>query len=96
MSSKSPGMSLRASSKGAGPTPTKRRNSTLWSESLDVHQKSTFSTKEIKRQEVERRAGNSPSGHNQGVQLSAWIMRSYCLVCCGLIWYVLSVSSGHP
>ena len=53
MSSKSPGMSLRATSKGVGPTPTKRRNSTLWSESLDVHQKSTFSTKEIKRQEVE-------------------------------------------
>lgn len=45
-------MSLKASSKTAGPTPTKRRNSTLWSETLDVHQKSTFSTKEIKRQEV--------------------------------------------
>lgn len=50
--SKSPGMSLRAGSKAAGPTPTKRRNSTLWSETLDVHQKSTFSTKEIKRQEA--------------------------------------------
>ncbi|CAL8261390.1 unnamed protein product [Merluccius merluccius] len=50
--SKSPGMSLRATSKAAGPTPTKRRNSTLWSESLDVHQKSAFSTKEIKRQEA--------------------------------------------
>ncbi|XP_022611772.1 neuroepithelial cell-transforming gene 1 protein-like [Seriola dumerili] len=50
--SKSPGMSLKASSKAAGPTPTKRRNSTLWSETLDVHQKSTFSTKEIKRQEA--------------------------------------------
>ncbi|XP_070686572.1 neuroepithelial cell-transforming gene 1 protein-like [Pempheris klunzingeri] len=49
---KSPGMSLKASSKTAGPTPTKRRNSTLWSETLDVHQKSTFSTKEIKRQEA--------------------------------------------
>ncbi|KAI3370661.1 hypothetical protein L3Q82_007224 [Scortum barcoo] len=49
---KSPGMSLRTGSKTAGPTPTKRRNSTLWSETLDVHQKSTFSTKEIKRQEV--------------------------------------------
>lgn len=45
-------MPLKASSKMAGPTPTKRRNSTLWSETLDVHQKSTFSTKEIKRQEV--------------------------------------------
>uniref|UniRef100_A0A8C9ZH84 Neuroepithelial cell transforming 1 n=1 Tax=Sander lucioperca TaxID=283035 RepID=A0A8C9ZH84_SANLU len=50
--SKSPGMSLKAGSKTAGPTPTKRRNSTLWSETLDVHQKSTFSTKEIKRQEA--------------------------------------------
>ncbi|XP_071753576.1 neuroepithelial cell-transforming gene 1 protein-like isoform X1 [Centroberyx gerrardi] len=50
--SKSPGISLKASSKAAGPTPTKRRNSTLWSETLDVHQKSTFSTKEIKRQEA--------------------------------------------
>ncbi|XP_068169167.1 neuroepithelial cell-transforming gene 1 protein-like [Antennarius striatus] len=49
---KSPGMSRKASSKMAGPTPTKRRNSTLWSETLDVHQKSTFSTKEIKRQEA--------------------------------------------
>ncbi|XP_047453533.1 neuroepithelial cell-transforming gene 1 protein-like [Mugil cephalus] len=46
--SKSPGMSLKSSR----PTPTKRRNSTLWSETLDVHQKSTFSTKEIKRQEA--------------------------------------------
>ncbi|KAG7247982.1 hypothetical protein CRUP_035971, partial [Coryphaenoides rupestris] len=50
--SKSPGTSLRATSKAAGPTPTKRRNSTLWSETLDVHQKSAFSTKEIKRQEA--------------------------------------------
>ncbi|KAM7002170.1 neuroepithelial cell-transforming gene 1 protein-like [Tautogolabrus adspersus] len=50
--SKSPGMSLKAGSKAAGPTPTKRRNSTLWSETLDVHQKNAFSTKEIKRQEA--------------------------------------------
>uniref|UniRef100_A0A665WJK9 Neuroepithelial cell-transforming gene 1 protein-like n=1 Tax=Echeneis naucrates TaxID=173247 RepID=A0A665WJK9_ECHNA len=50
--SKSPGMSLRSSSKAVGPTPTKRRNSTLWSETLDIHQKSTFTTKEIKRQEA--------------------------------------------
>ena len=49
---KSPSMSLKSGSKAATPTPTKRRNSTLWSESLDVHQKSTYSTKEIKRQEV--------------------------------------------
>ncbi|XP_075907832.1 neuroepithelial cell-transforming gene 1 protein [Nelusetta ayraudi] len=38
--------------KAAAPTPPKRRNSTLWSETLDVHQKGTFSTKEIKRQEA--------------------------------------------
>ncbi|XP_038873807.1 neuroepithelial cell-transforming gene 1 protein-like [Salvelinus namaycush] len=50
--SKSPGASLKSCSKAAGPTPPKRRNSTLWSETLDVHQKSTFSTKEIKRQEA--------------------------------------------
>uniref|UniRef100_A0A668AK26 Neuroepithelial cell transforming 1 n=1 Tax=Myripristis murdjan TaxID=586833 RepID=A0A668AK26_9TELE len=49
--SKSPGLSRKAS-KAVGPTPTKRRNSTLWSETLDVHQKSTFSAKEIKRQEA--------------------------------------------
>ncbi|KAL0968745.1 hypothetical protein UPYG_G00271160 [Umbra pygmaea] len=50
--SKSPGASLKPCSKIAGPTPPKRRNSTLWSETLDVHQKSTFSNKEIKRQET--------------------------------------------
>ncbi|CAN9498836.1 unnamed protein product [Ophioblennius macclurei] len=49
---KSPGLSLKGSSRASGPTPTKRRNSTLWSETLDVHQKSSFSTKEIKRQEA--------------------------------------------
>ncbi|KAM9377381.1 neuroepithelial cell-transforming gene 1 protein-like [Pholidichthys leucotaenia] len=49
---KSPGTSLKANNKASGPTPTKRRNSTLWSETLDVHQKNTFSTKEIKRQEA--------------------------------------------
>ncbi|XP_062318162.1 neuroepithelial cell-transforming gene 1 protein-like [Osmerus eperlanus] len=49
---KSPSMSLKSCSKAAAQTPTKRRNSTLWSESLDVHQKSTYSTKEIKRQEA--------------------------------------------
>lgn len=49
---KSPGLSLKAGSKSSGPTPTKRRNSMLWSETLDVHQKSSFSTKEIKRQEA--------------------------------------------
>ncbi|XP_077566996.1 neuroepithelial cell-transforming gene 1 protein-like [Stigmatopora nigra] len=49
---KSPGVLLRSGSKLAGPTPTKRRNSTLWSEMLDVHQKSSFTSKEIKRQEA--------------------------------------------
>ncbi|XP_014861098.1 PREDICTED: neuroepithelial cell-transforming gene 1 protein [Poecilia mexicana] len=49
---KSPGTTLKAASKAPAPTPTKRRNSTLWSETLDVHQKSAFSAKEIKRQEA--------------------------------------------
>ncbi|XP_038164874.1 neuroepithelial cell-transforming gene 1 protein-like [Cyprinodon tularosa] len=49
---KSPGTTLKAASKASGPTPTKRRNSTLWSETLDVHQKRAFSAKEIKRQEA--------------------------------------------
>lgn len=49
---KSPGTTLKAPSKAPAMTPTKRRNSTLWSETLDVHQKSAFSAKEIKRQEV--------------------------------------------
>ncbi|XP_013875596.1 neuroepithelial cell-transforming gene 1 protein [Austrofundulus limnaeus] len=59
------GQTLQASFRGDGkspnapqkpcskaPTPPKRRNSTLWSETIDVHQKGTFSTKEIKRQEA--------------------------------------------
>ncbi|XP_062338852.1 neuroepithelial cell-transforming gene 1 protein isoform X1 [Osmerus eperlanus] len=50
---KSPGGPQKACCKAAvAPTPPKRRNSTLWSETLDVHQKGTFSTKEIKRQEA--------------------------------------------
>lgn len=49
----------KACSKAAAPTPPKRRNSTLWSETLDVHQKGTFSTKEIKRQEVSRRTNQT-------------------------------------
>ncbi|KAL0196169.1 hypothetical protein M9458_009741, partial [Cirrhinus mrigala] len=49
---RSPGVpQQKPCSKAAAPTPPKRRNSTLWSETLDVHQKGTFSTKEIKRQE---------------------------------------------
>ncbi|XP_024913306.1 neuroepithelial cell-transforming gene 1 protein isoform X2 [Cynoglossus semilaevis] len=49
---KSPGVPQKPCSKAAAPTPPKRRNSTLWSETLDVHQKGTLSTKEIKRQEA--------------------------------------------
>ncbi|CDQ78599.1 unnamed protein product [Oncorhynchus mykiss] len=49
---KTPGVPQKPCSKAAAPTPPKRRNSTLWSETLDVHQKGTFSTKEIKRQEA--------------------------------------------
>lgn len=49
---KTPGVPQKPCSKAVAPTPPKRRNSTLWSETLDVHQKGTFSTKEIKRQEV--------------------------------------------
>ncbi|XP_032443950.1 neuroepithelial cell-transforming gene 1 protein-like [Xiphophorus hellerii] len=49
---KSPGTTLKAPNKAPAMTPTKRRNSTLWSETLDVHQKSAFSAKEIKRQEA--------------------------------------------
>ncbi|XP_045927581.1 neuroepithelial cell-transforming gene 1 protein isoform X1 [Micropterus dolomieu] len=49
---KSPVVPQKPCSKAAAPTPPKRRNSTLWSETLDVHQKGAFSTKEIKRQEA--------------------------------------------
>ncbi|KAM6895397.1 neuroepithelial cell-transforming gene 1 protein [Xenentodon cancila] len=49
---KSPVVPQKPCSKAAAPTPPKRRNSTLWSETLDIHQKGTFSTKEIKRQEA--------------------------------------------
>lgn len=49
---KSSAMPQKPCSKAAAPTPPKRRNSTLWSEMLDIHQKGTFSTQEIKRQEV--------------------------------------------
>ncbi|KAM9328824.1 neuroepithelial cell-transforming gene 1 protein [Pholidichthys leucotaenia] len=49
---KVPGVPQKPCSKAAAPTPPKRRNSTLWSEMLDIHQKGTFSTKEIKRQEA--------------------------------------------
>ncbi|KAJ8006983.1 hypothetical protein DPEC_G00112860 [Dallia pectoralis] len=49
---KSPSVPQKPCRKPKVPTPPKRRNSTLWSEMLDVHQKGTFSTKEIKRQEA--------------------------------------------
>uniref|UniRef100_A0AAQ4PLF9 Neuroepithelial cell transforming 1 n=1 Tax=Gasterosteus aculeatus aculeatus TaxID=481459 RepID=A0AAQ4PLF9_GASAC len=49
---KAPGVPQKPCSKPTAPTPPKRRNSMLWSETLDVHQKGTFSTKEIKRQEA--------------------------------------------
>ncbi|XP_041113712.1 neuroepithelial cell-transforming gene 1 protein-like isoform X2 [Polyodon spathula] len=50
--SKSPSGSQKSCSKVAAPTPPKRRNSTLWSETLDVSMKGNFSAKEIKRQEA--------------------------------------------
>nr|XP_049578380.1 neuroepithelial cell-transforming gene 1 protein isoform X1 [Syngnathus scovelli] len=49
---KSPALRGKAAAAAVAPTPSKRRNSTLWSETLDVHQKSSFSLKEIKRQEA--------------------------------------------
>ncbi|XP_066561220.1 neuroepithelial cell-transforming gene 1 protein isoform X1 [Amia ocellicauda] len=49
---KSPSGAQKACSRAALPTPPKRRNSTLWSETLDVNKKGTFSAKEIKRQET--------------------------------------------
>ncbi|XP_019721764.1 neuroepithelial cell-transforming gene 1 protein isoform X2 [Hippocampus comes] len=49
---KSPVVPQKPCNKAAAPTPPKRRNSTLWSETLDVHQKETLTTKEIKRQEA--------------------------------------------
>nr|XP_013768708.1 PREDICTED: uncharacterized protein LOC102205648 [Pundamilia nyererei] len=56
---KLPGVPQKPCSKAAAPTPPKRRNSTLWSETLDIHQKGTFSTKEIKRQELLAAEGNN-------------------------------------
>ncbi|XP_060135221.1 neuroepithelial cell-transforming gene 1 protein isoform X1 [Zootoca vivipara] len=50
--SKSPGSVQKLCSRSAAPTPPKRRNSVLWSETLDVNMKETLSTKEIKRQEA--------------------------------------------
>ncbi|NXF13422.1 ARHG8 protein, partial [Smithornis capensis] len=50
--SKSPGCGQKSCSRSAAPTPPKRRNSVLWSETLDVNTKESLSTKEIKRQEA--------------------------------------------
>ncbi|XP_078275623.1 neuroepithelial cell-transforming gene 1 protein isoform X3 [Rhinoraja longicauda] len=49
---KSPGCPQKMCSKASAPTPPKRRNSKLWSETLDVSTKQNFSSKEIKRQEA--------------------------------------------
>ncbi|XP_078091977.1 neuroepithelial cell-transforming gene 1 protein isoform X2 [Mustelus asterias] len=49
---KSPSCSQKLCSKTSAPTPPKRRNSKLWSETLDVSTKQNFSSKEIKRQEA--------------------------------------------
>ncbi|NXO46005.1 ARHG8 protein, partial [Locustella ochotensis] len=50
--SKSPGCSQKSCSRSAAPTPPKRRNSVLWSETLDTNTKESLSSKEIKRQEA--------------------------------------------
>ncbi|XP_041058741.1 neuroepithelial cell-transforming gene 1 protein-like isoform X2 [Carcharodon carcharias] len=49
---KSPSCSQKLCSKTSAPTPPKRRNSKLWSETLDMSTKQNFSSKEIKRQEA--------------------------------------------
>ncbi|XP_072309422.1 neuroepithelial cell-transforming gene 1 protein [Eucyclogobius newberryi] len=49
---KTPAVPHKTCSKATAPTPPKRRNSCLWSETLDLHRKETLSTKEIKRQEA--------------------------------------------
>ncbi|XP_020779315.2 neuroepithelial cell-transforming gene 1 protein [Boleophthalmus pectinirostris] len=49
---KTPVAPQKPCSKASAPTPPKRRNSILWSENLDLHQKGTLSAKEIKRQEA--------------------------------------------
>lgn len=50
--SKSPSSAQKLCSRSVAPTPPKRRNSVLWSETLDVNMKETLSAKEIKRQEA--------------------------------------------
>lgn len=69
---KSPGVPQKPCSKAAAPTPPKRRNSTLWSETLDIRQKGTFSTKEIKRQEVKIRTVMRKSSRPVMQMLRAW------------------------
>ncbi|XP_004712674.1 neuroepithelial cell-transforming gene 1 protein [Echinops telfairi] len=50
--SRSPASAQKSFSRSTVPTPTKRRNSVLWSEMLDVNMKESLTTKEIKRQEA--------------------------------------------
>lgn len=49
---KSPSCAQKSCSKVSAPTPPKRRNSKLWSDTLDVSMKEVLSTKEIKRNEA--------------------------------------------
>ncbi|XP_070610581.1 neuroepithelial cell-transforming gene 1 protein isoform X2 [Erythrolamprus reginae] len=49
---KSPASGQKPCGRLTAPTPPKRRNSVLWSETLDVTMKETLTTKEIKRQEA--------------------------------------------
>ncbi|XP_007933652.1 neuroepithelial cell-transforming gene 1 protein [Orycteropus afer afer] len=49
---RSPASAQKSYSRSTVPTPTKRRNSVLWSEMLDVNMKESLTTKEIKRQEA--------------------------------------------
>ncbi|XP_077025637.1 neuroepithelial cell-transforming gene 1 protein isoform X1 [Tamandua tetradactyla] len=49
---RSPAFAQKSYSRSTVPTPTKRRNSVLWSEMLDVNMKESLTTREIKRQEA--------------------------------------------
>ncbi|XP_004379778.1 neuroepithelial cell-transforming gene 1 protein isoform X1 [Trichechus manatus latirostris] len=49
---RSPASAHKSYSRSAVPAPTKRRNSVLWSEMLDISTKESLTTKEIKRQEA--------------------------------------------
>ncbi|CAB1322705.1 unnamed protein product [Coregonus sp. 'balchen'] len=63
--SKSPGASRKSCSKAAGPTPPKRRNSTLWSETLDaIHELSRGEQDLIEDLQMARKLakGTGPNG----------------------------------